>query len=65
MDQDDFVTFIAVGMVALVGVLGAYKIGRWHERRVLTPYIATNIEKAYWEGWDDGNKTRQLEALHG
>lgn len=60
MDTKDM--WIGLGGLALITALvvgslfGAYKVGRWYERKDLTQYFAQMTVATYQDGYQDGFK---------
>lgn len=61
-ELQSFLLPIVVFCVLVGGWVVDYKLIVRHERAKLKPMIAQEIEKAYWEGHDDGEKAGLLEA---
>ena len=50
-------------LVSLGSTYGAYRYGRFAERRLLTEIFIQQTKDTYYEGYDDGAKKGKAEGL--
>ena len=60
MDAADYAFVIGCVLVLAVLSFGSYRFGKWQERKDYTASYVTQVNAAFWEGYEEAKKQQML-----